>query len=267
MKFFSALLLAFALLFSPAAIAQSQAPAPLPANVQAELAAALRAVNPTNSGDVTKAVLSIIEKYNSLAPGIVAYSVNFVGQALLRNPEAAQNVIPDFVRAAAKSQPNLAPQITFAAISAVPTALKTPVVPRIVQQVLAEVPLKPTKVAVLNAAYEAVAQNPELVTALDGIADTNKIEIVKDPANDQEAIRYFLADPIAEDEFSGDQGAINQGGAATGGFGGSGGGSGSSGGSTSGPTPTPTATPTSAPTATPTPTPVPTPTPSPTPVS
>lgn len=251
MKILTTLLLAVAFVLAPAVHAQNTpAPTPLPAQVKAELEAALKAVDPTDSDAVSKIVMDAIAKNPSLAPSIVGLAVQVIGQALINNPAAARNVIPDFVLAAAKSQPALVAQIVGSAITALPAALKAPVVPRLVEVVVAQTEDRRAQADILNAAYQAVGADAEIIALLDRIASENRIEIVQtdtpDGTDEEEGTRYFVEDQLAEEAFSGDQGTINQGGTA-GGFGGSGGGSGSGsstgGGSTSTPTPTPTPTP------------------------
>ena len=257
MKIFSTLFVVAALFASPLVHAQTPpAPAPLPAQVKTELEAALKAVDPTNSEAVSKVVMDAIAKNPSLAPSIVGLAVQVIGQALVNNPAVARTVIPDFVLAAAKSQPGLVSQIIGSAITALPATLKVPVIPRLVEVVVAQTEDRRVQADILNAAYLATGDIPEVVTLLDRIASENRIEIVEGgPANTdeegEESIRYVVEDQLAEEAFSGDQGAINQGGT-VGGFGGSGGGSGSGSGGTSGSgggsSPTPTPTPTPAPT-------------------
>ena len=230
MKIFSTLFLLAAFFVSPLAHAQNTpAPAALPAQVKTDLEAALKAVDPTDSDAVSKVVMDAIAKNPSLAPSIVGLAVQVIGQALVNNPAVARTVIPDFVLAAAKNQQALGSQIIGSAIKALPSALKAPVVPRLVEVVVAQTEDRRGKADIMNAAYQAVGADPEIVALLDGIASENRIEIVQtdspDATNEEEGVRYFVEDQLAEEAFSGDQGAINQGGTA-GGFGGSGGGSG-----------------------------------------
>jgi hypothetical protein len=249
MKSITALLVALAmiLVLTPqSAMAQAT---PLPANVQSELQAALQSVNPTDSVAVRKAVKDAIAKNPSLAPEIVAYFVKTIGQALSGNPNAAASVIPAFVLDATSDYPKLQNQILISAISAVPTGLKIPVVPLIAGAVIDGQDDPRAKAELLNAVYEAIGDNDEIISELDTVATKNKIEIADndgDPTTDR-TTRYFVNDPatiVGLGGFSGDQGAINNGGG--GGFGGSSGGSGNTGdngNNGSGPTPTPTPTP------------------------
>jgi hypothetical protein len=238
MKLFPALIVLVALGVAWTAFAAPSQLAPLPANVQTALETALKGVDPTNSDAVKQVVMGAIKENSSLAPGIVAFSVNFIGQALLNNPGAAEIVIPDFVLAAAGKEKALMTQIIEAAVAAVPTKLKIPVVPKIVSEIVKNIQDRKLQAEALNAAYRATGDNPDVITALDEISkEYDGIEIVQSDGLSKDSdpdIRYFVPESsVPLPPFFGDQGTINQG---AGGFGGSGGGSG-------GPTPTPTPTP------------------------
>lgn len=229
------LVLALAVLSVQIVSAQPPSPPPaLPANVKASLESALKAVNPSDSDAVENAVLAAIEKNPTLAPSIIDFAVRLIGQALINNPGAAEKVIPNFVLAAVKAQPSLMTQIIGAAVAAVPSQLKIPVVPRIIGEALVQTDDRKAQADILNAAYQAIGNDRDVVAALDKIALENQIRIVQSDNQQQtglgqDEVRYFADEQLAETFFSGDQGTISEGGS-VGGFGGSGGGSGDGGG-------------------------------------
>lgn len=222
MKLITTFLVAVGMLVSQAMYVQG---ADLPQNVKSDLESALKATDPTDAKAVNKVVQAAIEKNPSLAAEIVAAAVSSIGQALINNPEAAQNVIPAFVLAAAKESPALRSAILSAAIGAVPGPLQSPVIPKIVGEMVAQAGDAKGRAELLNTALQAIGDNPALLAQLDKIASDNKVSVSNSDGSDN-AVRYFVDGQVAEASFTGVQGPTNAG--ATGGFGGSGGGSGTS---------------------------------------
>ncbi len=188
---------------------QTQAPAQasLTNKQRAELNIALSKVDVTNSEAVTKAVLGIIAQYPSLAPLFTGEAIKFVTQspALISNPTTAASVISSVVAAVVSTYPAAAQPIVNSAVKAVPAAMKSAVVPAMVDKAIAAVSTPATKAAVLNGAKDAVGTNSTLVAALDQVAQDNNIKIVEN--NDQTGTeRYTLSDQLADSFVSGDQG-------------------------------------------------------------
>lgn len=179
---------------------------PLPAKVQKSLADALAAITDfTNPAAVTAAVLAAIKASPSFAPEIVAFATEFVGGKLINDPAAAAKVIPAFVNAAVQAEPRLTTEIVGLAISAVPNALKTAVVPEIATEVMASAPNKKAKAEILNAALEATEGNKGVTKILDSIATQNEIKIANNDQG-QQTTRYFVDDQGVGDLATGDQG-------------------------------------------------------------
>lgn len=188
---------------------QTQAPSQtsLTNKQRAELAKALASVDVTNSEAVTKAVLGIIAQYPSLAPLFTGEAIKLVtaNPALSSNPQGAANVVSAVVAAVVSTYPAAAQPIMNSAVKAVPATLKTVVVPAMVDKAIASVSTPSTKAAILNGAKEAVGTIPSLVATLDRVAQDNNIKIDEnsDTSGNQ---RYTLADQLADNFASGDQG-------------------------------------------------------------
>ncbi len=213
MKLFSAITTAFMVLamqaFFVADIQAAQPKAkPLPVKVKTSLLDALSAITDfTNPAAVTAAVLAAIKTSPSYAPEIVAFATEFVGGKLLNDPASAAKVIPAFVNAAVQAEPRFTTEIVGLAISSVPNALKTAVIPEIASDVMASAPNKKAKAEILNAALEATQGNQKVTQILDTIATQNDIKIASnDQGTNGQQTRYFTDDQGLGDLATGDQG-------------------------------------------------------------
>lgn len=189
---------------------QTQAPAQtsLTNKQRAELAKVLAGVDVTSPDAVTKAVLGVIAQYPSLAPLFTGEAIKFVtaNPALSNNPTAASQVVSAVVAAVVSTYPAAAQPIVNSAVKAVPATLKTVVVPAMVDKAIASVSTVATKAAILNGAKEAVGTIPSIVATLDKVAQDNNIKIDEnsDTSGNQ---RYTIADQLADNYVTGDQGS------------------------------------------------------------
>jgi hypothetical protein len=189
---------------------QTQAPAQtsLTNKQKAELANALAGVDMTNPEAVTKAVLGVIAQYPSLAPLFTGEAINLVtaNPTVSGSPQVAASVVSAVVAAVVTNYPAAAQPIVSSAVKAVPASLKSAVVPAMVDKAIASVSTAATKAAVLNGAKEAVGTNSSLVATLDQVAQDNNIKIDEnsDTSGNQ---RYTIADQLADNYVSGDQGS------------------------------------------------------------
>lgn len=187
---------------------QTTAPAQNLTNAQrGELLRTLAGVDATNPDAVTKAMLTLIGKYPSLAPVLTGEAIKILttSAAMISNPTVATNVVSTLVAAVVAQYPAAAQPIVKSAVQAIPTSLKSAVVPALVDKAISAVSTPATKAAVLNGAKDAVPGNTTLIAALDQVAQDNNIKIDENSDTSGNE-RYSLADATTDNFTSGDQG-------------------------------------------------------------
>ncbi len=172
-SFFAILAIALVSLTSVATIQAK----PLPANVQAQLSAALKGVDPTNQAAVNQAVLGVIAEFSTIAADITGAAVQSLSASLGNNATAASSVIPALVAAVAQTYPKQAGAIVAAAITSLPANLKADVAAKVVSQSVESVPGTQNKADVITSALEASAGDAALTAAVQGIAQANGFDV------------------------------------------------------------------------------------------